>query len=397
MATVKPDSIWTPTFTLLCLAQFLGYAQHSILTPTFPLYVMQLGGSPFVVGLVLGSFAVTSVIVRPVIGHWADRWSETGVMISGLFFLGASLLLCFVPFVEATMLANGLRGIGWAGLNTGGYTLLALTAPEARRGEASGYYSGAQSSATVLFPAVALWLIYAPFGGFRVVFALAIALVIIGAAVGAGIARYMPRPARQPQVDDSSSWWRELFNFLERDVLLPSALLFCLNLSLPAVTSFIVLYAGEIGINNFGAYFVVAGATSLLARPLLGRASDKVGRGPSLAAGFTLQIVALFLLVAVSSLFGMLVSGALYMLGNAIGSSTTLALAVERADPRRRGKAMATFSVAYPLSYGVGSLLTGSAVEVAGYIGMFLIVAALEVAGLGLALINGPRLKENHH
>jgi MFS transporter, DHA1 family, multidrug resistance protein len=141
----------------------------------------------------------------------------------------------------------------------------------------------------------------------------------------------------------------------------------------------------------------VAGVTSLLARPLLGRASDKIGRGPSLAAGFTLQIVALFLLVAVSSLFGMLVSGALYMLGNAIGSSTTLALAVERADPRRRGKAMATFSVAYPLSYGVGSLLTGSAVEVAGYIGMFLIVAALEVAGLGLALINGPRLKENHH
>ena len=142
MATVKPDSIWTPTFTLLCLAQFLGYAQHSILTPAFPLYVTQLGGSPFVVGLVLGSFAVTSVIVRPVIGHWADRWSETGVMISGLLFLGASLLFCFVPFVEATMLANGLRGIGWAGLNTGGYTLLALTAPEARRGEASGYYSG---------------------------------------------------------------------------------------------------------------------------------------------------------------------------------------------------------------------------------------------------------------
>jgi len=70
MATVKSDSIWTPTFTLLCLAQFLGYAQHSILTPAFPLYVTQLGGSPFVVGLVLGSFAVTSVIVRPVIGHW---------------------------------------------------------------------------------------------------------------------------------------------------------------------------------------------------------------------------------------------------------------------------------------------------------------------------------------
>jgi MFS family permease len=393
MATLKPNSILTPAFTLLCLAQFLGYAQHSILTPTFPLYVTQLGGSPFMVGLVLGSFAVTSVIVRPAIGHWADRWSEAGVMISGLVFLGASMLLCFVPLVEMTMLANGLRGIGWAGLNTGGYTLLALSAPEARRGEAAGYYSGAQGSATVLFPAVALWLIYAPFGGFRTVFAVAVALAMIAAAIGAVMARYAPRADHPPQAADSSAWWRELFNFAERDVLLPSALLFCLNLSLPAITSFIVLYAGELGVKSFGAYFVVSGATSLLARPLLGRASDMIGRARSLAAGFALQTAALCLLLTVSSLFGMLISGALYMLGNAIGSSTTLALAVERANPRRRGKAMATFSVAYPLSYGVGSLLIGSAVEIVGFSGMFVMVAALGAAGLAFALMNGSRLK----
>jgi MFS family permease len=192
---------------------------------------------------------------------------------------------------------------------------------------------------------------------------------------------------------EPSSWRRELFNFLERDVLLPSVLLFCLNLSLPAVTSFVVLYAREIGIEHFGVYFVVSGATSLLARPLLGRASDKIGRARSVAAGFILQIAALCLLVAVSSLSGVLISGALYMLGNAMGSSTTLALAVERANPQRRGKAMATFSVAYPLSYGVGSFLTGSLVEIAGYIGMYLIVAALAASGLVFALINNPRLK----
>ena len=70
------------------------------------------------------------------------------------------------------------------------------------------------------------------------------------------------------------------------------------------------------------------------------------------------------------------------MMGNALGSSTTLALAVERADPRRRGKAMATFSVAYPLSYGVGSLITGSAVEVAGYTACFLCLDCCANAGI---------------
>jgi MFS family permease len=393
MATTKLQSIWTPAFALLCTAQFLGYAQNSILQPTFPLYVTQLGGSPFIVGLVLGCFAVTSIILRPVIGHWADRWNEAGVMISGLLFMGASLLFCFFPLIETTMLANGLRGIGWAGLNAAGYTLLASSAPEARRGEASGYYSGVQGSATILFPAVALWLIYAPFGGFRVVFGVAVALAIMGAAVGALMTRCIPRVVHRPQFHDSNPWWRELFNFVDRDILPPSVMLFCLNLSFPAVSAFIVLYAREIGVEHFGWYFVVTGTTSLFARPLLGRASDKIGRSRSMAAGFIAQTTALVLLITVSNLLGMIISGILYMLGNAIGSSTTLALALERANPQRRGKSMAAFSVAYPLSYGVGSLLIGSAVEILGYIGMFLFAAALAALGLAFAWLNAAKLK----
>ncbi|MBI2229898.1 MAG: MFS transporter [Deltaproteobacteria bacterium] len=171
MATDKADSIWTRAFVLLCAAQFLGYASHSMLAPALPLYVTQLGGSPFMVGLVLAAFAVTSVIVRPLVGHWVDRWSDAGVMNWGLLFQGASIFFCFIPLAGAAMLANGLRGIGWAGLNAGGYALLALTAPEMRRGEASGLYSGVQGSPAILFPAFALWLIAAPFGGFAVVFA----------------------------------------------------------------------------------------------------------------------------------------------------------------------------------------------------------------------------------
>ena len=34
MTQPRLDSIWTPTFMLLCAAQFFGYAQHFILQPT---------------------------------------------------------------------------------------------------------------------------------------------------------------------------------------------------------------------------------------------------------------------------------------------------------------------------------------------------------------------------
>jgi MFS family permease len=394
MTVKKSDSIWTPTFTLLCSAQFLGYAQHAVLTPVLPLYVTYLGGSAFMVGLVLAAFAATSVVVRPVVGHWTDRWNEAGVMISGLLFQGVSIFICFLPFVGAAMLANALRGIGWAGLNTGGYSLLALTAPESRRGEASGLYSGVQSASAILFPALALWLLQVSFGGFGGVFVISAIFSFAGATLGAIMARNVSHTApRNIAPETTRQWWYEIFHFVERDILLPSIILFWLNISLPSITNFSVLYARDLGVMNFGTFFIVLGVTSLLGRPLLGRLSDKFGRDRSIAAGFVLQLAALLLITTVANLFGMIIAGALYMMGNALGSSTTLALAVERADPRRRGKAMATFSVAYPLSYGVGSLITGSAVEVAGYTGMFLVLAAVQALGLVFALLNGANLR----
>jgi MFS family permease len=396
MINQRLDSIWTRTFMLLCAAQFLGYAQHAMLAPVLPLYVTQLGGSPFIVGMVLACFAASSVIVRPLVGHWADRWSEAGVMISGLLFQGASILLCLIPFVSTTMLANSLRGIGWGGLNTGGYSLLARIAPESRRGEASGLYSGVQSASSILFPAFALWLLDVPFGGFGVVFMATAILSWIGAALSGIVASQLPNTDHSSGVPGlSRQWWREVFHFIEPDILLPSIMLLCLNISLPSITNFSVLYARELGITNFEIFFIVLGGTSLLGRPLLGRLSDRIGRDLSIAMGFGLQLVALLLITRVNDLSGMIVVGALYMVGNAIGSSTTLALAVERASPQRRGKQMASFSVAYPLSYGVGSLITGSAVEAAGYAGMFFVVAAVQALGLVFALVNAPNLRSS--
>ena len=89
-----PESIWTRAFALLCLAEFLGYAQHFAFQPTLPLYITHLGGSPFIVGLVIAAFGVTSVISRPIIGYWADRWSESGVMALGMAAQAAKLFYC---------------------------------------------------------------------------------------------------------------------------------------------------------------------------------------------------------------------------------------------------------------------------------------------------------------
>jgi len=389
----KPESIWTRAFALLCLAEFLGYAQHFVLQPTFPLYITHLGGSPFVVGLVIASFGVTSVISRPIIGYWADRWSVTGVMILGLLTQTLSTLICIIPFAGATMVANGLRGIGWSGMNTGGYTLLATAAPVDRRGEASGYYGGVQSTATILFPAVALWIIDAPHGGFNAVFFVAMSLVLLGAAAAYMLSREVPSRPRGIEPASAESWWREIIHIFDRHILLAAMLLFTLHLSLPCISSFVVLYARQLSVSHFGWYYVAIGITSTVARPLLGRVSDKIGCGSSLIVAFGLETIALLIMPMVTNLAGIIIGGALWYLGSAIGGAQILALAMESAPVERRGRAMASFSVAFPLSNGVGALFNGFVVDLAGFMWMYLMAALLCAAGIGLTWRHWESLK----
>ena len=81
------------------------------------------------------------------------------------------------------------------------------------------------------------------------------------------------------------------------------------------------------------------------------------------------------------------------MLGLAMSSSTTLAIAMEQARPERRGRAMATFSIALPLSNGIGALICGSLVQWVGFFAMYLVLAALGAAGLFITVANRARLK----
>jgi MFS family permease len=393
MAAGKSQSLWTPTFALLCCAQFFGSAQHALLQPTFPLYIISLGGTPFKVGLVIACFAVTSVVFRPLIGGWADKWSETRVLICGLLLLSLAVFFCFIPFAEATMFANALRGLGWAGLSAAGYSLLALSAPAQRRGEASGYYSGVQASGTILLPAVALWLIDAPLGGFRIVFVVAIALAAIGAGAGTLLARHAPKPTHNRQSFSSEPWWREILNVLDREIILASVLSFGSHITFPAVASFLVLYAREIGIAKIGWFYVASGATSLLTRPMLGKVSDRMGRRQALLACFMFQAVALMALAFAANLIGLILPGMLYMVGLAMASATTLAIAMEQAKPERRGRAMATFSVALPLSNGVGALICGSLVESFGFFWMYLIASCIAGGGLMVTIANRAHLR----
>src|SRR5262249_61471793 len=113
---------------------FLGYANQWVITPTIPLYVQDRGGSAFLAGVALLAFSVPSFTVRPFVGRVADNWNAAGVLSVGLLLLAAGRLLFLVPLLAMVFVGGVVRGLGWAGLNTGRCTRAWAAAARQTRG-----------------------------------------------------------------------------------------------------------------------------------------------------------------------------------------------------------------------------------------------------------------------
>ena len=376
LRTDNEPGLFTRPFLLLCATMFLGYSNQALLTPTIPLYVDHLGGSAFVAGCALLAFSVPSFAIRPYIGMLADRWNAAAVLAGGLVLLALGSTILVAPLLALVFVGAVLRGLGWAGLNTGGYTTLALTAPEQRRGEAAGYYTSVTASASVVLPALALWMIGS--GGYFWVFVLSAALPLAGLPLALRPARAAPASRSRPQSDAAPG------GLIDRGVLLATGLNLCATLVMPSVMAFVPLYARSLGVEHIGWFYVLAGLTNILARPALGRRSDAMGRGPAIGLGFGAQCIGLALIVAASDVGLLLTGGVFVALGSSLVGSTTTALAMDLADPARRGQAMASFSISFQIGGGAGAILSGALADLVGFRGMYLGSICITLGGLAL-------------
>jgi MFS family permease len=361
---------------------FLGYANQWVITPVIPLYVDDLGGSAFVAGLALLAFSVPSFTVRPFVGRVADRWNAAAVLAVGLILLAAGSLLFLAPLLAMVFIGGIVRGLGWAGLNIGGYTTLATAAPTQRRGEAAGYYTSATASASIIFPALGLWLIEGH-GGFPFVFLFSVILALLGLPIALGLAR----AGAEAKAAAHTVARPGPGGLLDRGVLLATGLNLCSTLAMPSVMAFLPLYARSLGIENIGLFYVLAGLTSIIARPVLGKKSDAMGRGPAIGFGLGAQCIGFLLIVLAQDLTLILAGGVFVALGSSMISSTSTALAMDLANARFRGQAMATFSVSFQIGAGVGAIISGALADLAGLRGMYVGSIAITLAGFGLLAI----------
>src|SRR5919107_243884 len=80
----RPDTLFTPAFVALTLSDLAYFIAGGALIGVTPFFVTgQLDGGPAAVGLAVGAFSVTTLLLRPLAGRWADRHGRRPLLIAG--------------------------------------------------------------------------------------------------------------------------------------------------------------------------------------------------------------------------------------------------------------------------------------------------------------------------
>lgn len=359
--------IWSGAF-----AFFLSFF---LLLSALPLYARALGVSDSGIGVVVGCFAVASMVLRPWAGWAADRFARRPLMFAGAtLFTAASLAYGVAGGAVGLALVRLLHGAGMGLYPTAASALVTDLAPPARRGEILGMLGAAASLATAIGPLAGIAVVQHV--GFGPLWALAGAVAAVALVLTFAVGE-MDRPAVTPPFTLRAT--------ISRAALFPSAIEFCSMLTYGALTSFLPLYAEASGVNP-GVFFVFFAVVLTVFRAWGGQLSDRFGRPPVAAAGLGVMAAALLVLAASQGVIGIVFAGALYGVGFGAVQPAVMAWCVDVAAPADRGRAMGTYYTSLELGIAIGAISSGLVVAALGFVTTFVIMAITALAGAGLAL-----------
>lgn len=364
--------LFTSNFTLISLITLTIFAIYFSLYVTLPVYVESIGGKSSDIGLIIGIFMISSVIVRPFVGWVVDRHGRKKILNIGLIIiLMTTLLYSYVTSITVLLLLIVLHGIGWGASTTAANTLAADTAPVHRRGEAMGYFGMFSNVAMAIGPAASM--VFLDGRSFSIIFLLWSSVSLLSLLIAFFIHETIPpinvaaktslftEISQNPRI--KKSW--DIFNL--KALLAPALIMFLINISHSSIMSFLPLFALKQGITNPGMLYTVHAIGLLAIRPLAGRLSDVYGRASVIVPGIALLALSQWILSAVPSLEMSILVAGLYGLGFGAIYTSLIALMIDRVTPSARGKAMGIFTSSFDLGLGFGSILWGLMLESSGF------------------------------
>ncbi|GAB7054851.1 MULTISPECIES: MFS transporter [unclassified Paenibacillus] len=373
----RERDLWNRDFVAVCLSSFFLFMTFYILAVTLPIFVTDsLKGGQEQIGLVMTVFVIAAVIFRPLAGKWTDELNKRKiVMLSLLLFMGCTAVYTIIDNYYALLTLRFIHGIGFGIAATATGAIAVGLVPDRRKGEGIGYFSLFMSLAMVIGPFLGLTIIerYNAF----ILFVFCVILALLSCIFGF-VVRVPEQEGRKTA--ERATGWRKWFEPRALPISLAGS---TLAFSYGAITTFISVYAKDLGMGPLASYFfIIFAAIIVLSRPFTGKIFDRLGAHVLVYPGLLLFTLGMIGLSLAQTPFVFLVTGGIIGLGFGALIPSFQTIAVQSSPNHRRGVATGTYFVLFDTGYGLGAYLLGIIAASTSYHTMYFI-AGLIVACTG--------------
>lgn len=379
--------IWTKDFIIIVIANFFIFTSFQMTLPTLPLYVQEIGSNETWVGIIVGIFTFSALLIRPFGGKLLDTTGRAPVFLIGLAILVLSLYsLAISTTILILVIVRIVQGVGWGLSNTASGTIASDLVPKDRRGEGLGFFGLSGNLALAIGPALGLFLV--DHIEFSTLFIICGSLTLIALVLALNVRYVKPEPLTDSEIQEDADT-AERFNFIEKRALPASALLFFITFTFGGIATFLPAYTFQQGFQShyIQIYFVLYALALVTTRFFAGRIYDRRGLPIVFIPGIILIISGLTLLAILNSPVYLFAGAILYGLGFGTVQPALQASAINSTPIRKRGMANATYFSAFDLGVGLGAITFGLVAQYADYSSIYWISAGSGVLSLLLFFI----------
>ncbi|EGL83297.1 major facilitator superfamily MFS_1 [Caldalkalibacillus thermarum TA2.A1] len=355
--------------------------------PIISVYAQELGGSPFLIGLVVGLYSFSNMVSNVVAGRWIDRWGRKKIMVAGMLMAGVSVALyAFVSTAQQLAVVSFLHGIGGGLLVPAAYAFLGDRTKGKGRGQAMALSGAAIGVAAIVGPAYG-GIIAQRLGLDWVFVSVAILLILTAVLV------FLFLPDHYQGAGSGKADRYDLLRLLKNPQLNQAYLgAFALMFAVGILTMMLPLKVDALGFGSAltGVLMSVYGLVAIVLFVLpTNRLSDRLGRIKPMIYGLLLLGTALLVLSLFSMQPAMFIAMVVFGAGFALLFPAIAALVVDQARREERGRAFGLFYAFFSLGVVIGPLVVGS-LAVAPDQG--LLVGAVGILLMGIVLIARNRM-----
>lgn len=370
---------------------FLTDVSSEMIYPLLPVFLTAvLGADAAFVGAIEGAAETTAALLKLASGWWSDRVRRR----KPLVVIGYGIASIARPLVAIAQSASQVLAIrvsdrvGKGIRNAPRDALIAESVDPAIRGRAFGYHRAMDNAGGILGPLIAFAVLTWHFAELRTVFWLSAIPALLSLVVLVVFVRDVPRarPAAASGALDLSRpmgarFWK----------VLGVIFLFTLGNSTDA---FLLLRANQLGVPValapilWAALHVVKSASNVPG----GALSDRIGRRPTLIAGWLLYAVVYFGFARATTAWQAWALFGAYGLFFGLTEGSERALVADMVSLERRGTAFGWYNLAIGLGALPASLMFGFVWDRAGSPAAFLMGASLALAAaIGMTLVGRRR------